>query len=407
VRMVTFENLPLELKTLIFLKLDDKDKKNAALVSRAWRDVTDQAILWKRWQLEKLPNHPDHQPMKYLNNWCRSTKEFSEMILCKRFSDTQHLRWGEESRKKPNKDHHNIILKEIANLNLLKLDISNIELTLADTDLLIGAMRNTKTVILECCWFNAEQLTAMFGALAKSSIQNLEIEGSIYSNGNDLSPLVKPKILGRAALNLKSLKLSHFLLSQEQLLQFFVEQERGMTKLEELELRSIEKEPFFSLKEGLNHTTNLMKIPTDTFTKVISNLRAASLPRISKEQVTSLFNTLDINDTKLRELEIQDSDLSHISSDQFVRVVNNLEKIGLGNTRVMSGKHLTALMKAASVSTKLKDFSFWSIDDYTDKSIRALGPKKIFKKAAENIGTFDFSGSDEDFQYPTSLFSYW
>ena len=117
--------------------------------------------------------------MKYLNNWCRSTKEFSEIILCKRFSDTQNLKWGEHSRKEPNKEHHNIILKEIAKLNLLKLNISNIELTLADTDLLINAIRNTKTVILECCWFNAEQLTAMFGALGKSSIENLKTEGSI------------------------------------------------------------------------------------------------------------------------------------------------------------------------------------------------------------------------------------
>ena len=70
-----------------------------------------------------------------------------------------------------------------------------------------------------------------------------------------------------------------------------------------------------------------------------------------------------------------------------MRVVNNLKKIGMANTRVMSGKHLTALMMAASKATKLKDFSFWSIDDYTDKSIKALGPKKIFKMAAVKVMT--------------------
>jgi len=350
---VCLENLPMEIVVKILDSLDFKDLMNVLLVSRSFYSLATDPLLWKTFELphriesEVLVNTLKLDRFKkleavhlYQGCQCQSPDKkmtnsqivsifeglenvelkhltiqhfdltsldpcFLSRVVnnianvyfnhCVVISDAQIKNIMEDTCK----------LKKLKNLQVDKLDLSNVEVKS-----LSKAINALQTFFSVGCNFSIEQLKSIFDTMATKT--NLKEFTFIQRNGiNEITPL----ILARAFNNLESIYIAHCRLSADQLLCF----------LQQLSKHSRMKKLNFVFKDS--YQPLLGPVPADILSQGLNNLEFVSIPflALSDTQMQCVLQGVAKITSKVKVLDLGENTVPELSLEMLRNIVKKLQ----------------------------------------------------------------------------------
>jgi len=242
---------------------------------------------------------------------------------------------------------------------LKEISLKAINLSTVNPVMFASTIARMEKVNLSFTELTTDQLTALIDKLVTQNDVNLN---DIEFFSVDLSG-TSPKLLGKALGYLECVSLSNTELRFDHIQSFFEEIMRSR-----------------SLKEVNLDFSELFYISNDIFAKSLIQLEKVSLACtvMDVEQLETLFDLIS-KESKIKELDLLDTDLTGIDAELMGRAVNKLEKANLSGSK-LAGEQLNPMVQQFDFKV-LKDLNL----DYLDLSKMSIENTCNLLKQLEKI----------------------
>jgi len=224
---------------------------------------------------------------------------------------------------------------------------------------------------------STEQITSIIATIAQEDTKLKKFD----LDGNDLSH-VEPEVLARAAVKLEELGLKDTKLRTEQISSILATIAQEDTKLKKLNL------------EG----NDLSHVEPEVLARAAVKLEELDLSytELRPEQITSIFTTIPQEDTKLKKLNLEGNDLSHVEPEVLATGAVKLEQLGLQDTKLRPDQITSIIITIAQEDIKLKKLNLCGND------LSHVEPE-VLSRAAVTLEEWDVSWAELRTEQITSI----
>eukprot|EP00092_Neocalanus_flemingeri_P021617 GFUD01023447.1.p1 GENE.GFUD01023447.1~~GFUD01023447.1.p1 ORF type:complete len:352 (+),score=137.57 GFUD01023447.1:47-1102(+) len=308
--------LPAELRLKILSFLSHHELKMVVRVSRRWREMGEDPVLWRRLRLvvSSRTQPVIEQVLRTRRLQGVRSVKFASPVAAGQAEEMIGLVGGRES--------------------VMELDITSSKLSKVQPETLGSLVRELEVVVLTNCRLTLPQLNNIFNVLSEDKPCKLQ---ELYIGTNDLHTL-PPTLLARCVNKLSILHCDNTYLLDSQVDALFLAISQENSKLKELNI----------LSNDLSSVSPTL-ISTSLISLVTVNLWGTML---TSDQVDAVFTIL-AKDCKVTNLNLSNNDLSNILPSSLSSCISRLTRAELCHCNLVPMQATMLLTNVATQDCKL------------------------------------------------------
>jgi len=340
-------SLPVELRLKILSFLPLYQLKMVVRVNRKWREMGEDAFLWKKLNL-------------VISNKTQSV--LTHILKMRRLQKLRRINFCNPVSANQAED---IINAVTSHDSIKELDISFSKLSKVQPDKFGVLVRGLEVLVMHNCRLTYPQMKMMFTVLYDEDTSKLQ---KLYIGTNDLHQL-DPALLARSVPKLSALHCDNTYLLDIQVEAIF----HGITQ------------PQSRMRELNIHSVDLSLLSPTLISSMLSRLVSANLwgTLLTQEQLEEIFTVLS-TDTKLQHLNLSNNDLSLIPPFILSGSISRLTKAELCHSRLVPMQLTMLLTKVAT-----KDCQLTSLDLTGNPAAVQQLPSQLLDQARDKLVTLE------------------
>jgi len=432
-----YDKLPAEILRIIFGFLKPEDLKNVLLVSKKWKSVADEPVLWAGFDLPQKCRENSENFYRFLDFSLSSKLQHLTLTGSKTPPDDENGAVNDDYFKFEIKDEH---IQHLLNLELVSIEIKSIDLSKVSDDLLAKLVNSCKKCditeyyedyptppnnnfldlssddddIKKLC-LGVKKMTAIFRESQESKLKSLRLRHLRKNDWRERKKLdlssIPSAILAKAFSKLEILDLENLQFTSEQLSTVF-DLDLGRC-LRRLRLHGVEMDFIQArhLMKALDASSQLKKldlsevdvsrIPSMFLAGVINKIEWVVLKdlEIEGDQVEEIFLSIIRGDSAMKHLGMfgMNTSLSDVDEEVFAKAVNILESVAFDEE--LPEDLIVEMFNVMSIETNLKIIGMPSKEIPVDafENVRYVD-EQILAKALNNLWSvrIDLGNYDRD-----------
>jgi len=350
--------LPKELLEMFLKLLPPRDLKAALLVCRSWRDVGERSKLWA-WVCLRVTE--------------QNLATMPQILDIERLKSMEKISVAAVSEE--------LLLAIDRHQGLKVLDASACDFSSIEPGLLARVVAKLEEVD-----FNTKLTTEQCDAIFRLATGNNKLK-KLSMGFCDMS-LVDPETLAMVVARLEEVDFSYTRLTTQQSQAIF-KLANGDSKLKKLSMVG----------------SDLSSVDHETLARVVNKLKNAELcsTRLTAQQSQAIFR-LATGDSKLKKLAMSSNNLSSLDEETMARVVDKLEEVDLGGTKLTT-QHFEAIFRFVNGDSNGDSNSKLRKLDISFSNLSSLDPESLAKAIAK-LEEVDLASSNLTSQQCEAIFRF-